>query len=98
MTEKLPVYTSLNRLLWDRWAEDHVQSEFYDIPGFKKGGSSLKSIELEELGPVAGKSLLHLQCHFGLDTLSWIREGAEAVGVDFSDNAIATARKLSADT
>lgn len=98
MSEKLPVYTSLNRLLWDRWASDHVDSEFYDVPGFKRGASSLKSIELEEIGLVKGKTLLHLQCHFGLDTLSWAREGAAVVGVDFSQNAIDLAKKLGKET
>ena len=55
---------------------------------FKAGKTSLKNIELTELGNVQGKSLLHLQCHFGLDTLSWAREGAKVTGVDFSEEAI----------
>ena len=50
---------------------------------------------MEELGNVAGKTLLHLQCHFGLDSLSWARLGARVTGVDFSDQAIALARSLS---
>ena len=73
----------------------HARSKFYDVAGFKSGKSSLKSIELEELGDVSGKSLLHLQCHFGLDTLSWARLGAKVTGIDFSDKAIDLARSLS---
>jgi len=84
-----------NRGLWNEWTPHHAQSEFYDLEGFKNGRCTLKSIELEELGDVSGKSLLHLQCHFGMDTLSWARRGAKVTGVDFSDNAIDIARSLS---
>ncbi len=66
----------------------------YGLAGFKRGETSLKSIELEEVGEVEGKSLLHLQCHFGMDTLSWARLGASVTGVDFSDKAIAVAKSL----
>ena len=73
-------------------------SEFYNVEGFKEGGSSLLPLELEELGNVAGKRLLHLQCHFGMDTLSLARMGAEVTGVDFSPEAIAAARRLAAES
>ena len=66
----------------------------YDVPGFKAGKEQLQPIELRELGDVRGKSLLHLQCHFGLDTLSWARHGAHVTGIDFSDQAIAQAWSL----
>ena len=72
-------------------------SRFYDVDGFKAGKSTLLSIELEELGDVTGKSLLHLQCHFGLDTMSWARLGARVTGVDFSEKAIELARSLSGE-
>ena len=74
----------------------HVGSEMYDVEGFKKGRSSLSDIEVSELGPLIheGTTLLHLQCHFGLDTLSWARRGAVVTGVDFSGEGIATARGL----
>jgi len=85
----------MNQELWNEWTPVHERSEFYDVEGFKAGKSTLKSIELEELGDVSGKSLLHLQCHFGLDTLSWARLGANVTGVDFSDKAITLARSLS---
>ena len=84
-----------NRLLWDELTAIHERSAFYDVEGFLAGASSLTSPELDELGPeVAGKRLLHLQCHFGLDTLSWARMGATVTGVDFSGRAIALARDL----
>ncbi len=87
-------YLEANRRAWDNWTGLHLKSELYDVPGFKAGKTSLQEIELGELGDVAGKDLLHLQCHFGMDTLSWGRLGARATGVDFSDQAIRTARNL----
>ena len=83
-----------NQLAWNEWARLHVGSKSYDVEGFKAGQSSLLAIEREEIGDVGGKSLLHLQCHFGLDSLSWARAGARVTGVDFSDDAIGIARSL----
>lgn len=91
-TRRDPVAENLH--LWNRWAEIHPDTDFYDLAGFRKGGSSLQAIERQEVGDVAGKRLLHLQCHFGLDTLSWARLGADATGVDFSPVAIGRAREL----
>ncbi len=89
-------YLRNNYEMWNDWAPLHAGSEFYDVEGFKKGRSSmLYPIEFEEVGDVTGKSLLHLQCHFGLDTLSWARLGAKVTGMDFSDKAIELARSLS---
>ena len=88
-------YINTNQKMWDQRANVHVKSEFYDVAGFKAGKSSLNPIELEEIGgEVAGKELLHLQCHFGMDTLSLARLGAIATGVDFSGEAIKAARQL----
>jgi SAM-dependent methyltransferase len=87
-----------NRSLWNGWTRLHERSRFYDIEGFKAGKSSLMPVELEEVGDVAGKSLLHLQCHFGMDTLSWARLSAQVTGVDFSDEAIKLARTLAAES
>jgi SAM-dependent methyltransferase len=89
-----------NLRLWNVWTGIHEASAFYDVDGFRAGGSSLWPLELEELGPLVheGTSLLHLQCHFGLDTLSWARGGARVVGLDFSDEAVALARRLAAET
>lgn len=86
-----------NRSLWDEWTEINARSQMYDLPGFLAGRSSLHDLELSEVGDVAGKSLLHLQCHFGMDTLSWARLGAQVTGVDFSPKAVALARKLAAE-
>ena len=83
-----------NRRLWDEWARIHQESAFYDMAGFRAGQTSLKHIELEEVGEVTGKSLLHLQCHFGQDTLSWARAGAKVTGVDLSPEAISRAQAL----
>ncbi len=87
-------YFENNRKLWNRRTALHKDSEFYDLPGFMAGASSLKPLELEALGEVSGKTLLHLQCHFGLDTLSWARQGASVTGVDFSEDSIALAKKI----
>lgn len=83
-----------NQRAWDIRTSVHRDSAFYDLASFKQGRSSLQPLEQEELGDVAGKSMLHLQCHFGLDTLSWARRGARVTGVDFSEQAISLARSL----
>jgi SAM-dependent methyltransferase len=90
-------YRDTNRNLWNGWARFHVRSAFYDVPAFKAGKSSLMPIEMSELGSVIDKSLLHLQCHFGMDTLSWARLGARVTGVDLADEAIRLARQLSSE-
>jgi SAM-dependent methyltransferase len=87
-------YLTNNRDLWDGWTEIHAASTFYDVPAFRAGGLALRSIELEAVGDVSGMQLLYLQCHFGLDTLSWARLGAHVTGVDFSPRAISMARSL----
>jgi SAM-dependent methyltransferase len=90
-------YLETNRRHWDELVPLHMQTRFYNVDAFKAGASSLHELELAEVGDVAGKSLLHLQCHFGLDTLSWARRGAEVTGVDFSPVAIAAAQSLAAE-
>lgn len=87
-----------NREGWNLRTPVHLRSGFYEIDDFVKGGTSLRCVELEELGDVAGKSLLHLMCHFGQDTLSLARMGARATGIDFSAAAIAAARGLARKT
>ncbi len=91
-------YIEINRYSWNRRTEVHLNSEFYDVPGFLEGKSSLKEIELDLLGDLEGKTVLHLQCHFGQDTISLARMGAKVTGVDLSDIAINNARKLSQQT
>lgn len=87
-------YFQTNKENWNQRVDVHSQSEFYNLQEFKKGKSSLNPYEIEALDNVQGKSLLHLQCHFGLDTLSWRRRGAKVVGLDFSEEAIKLARAL----
>jgi len=91
MTE--PDYIEINRQSWNKRTAVHVHSDFYDQAGFLKGNTSLNDIEMDLLGDVKGKSILHLQCHFGQDTLSLARLGAEVTGVDLSDQAIDFARQ-----
>lgn len=83
-----------NESLWDAWTAIHAKGEFYDLEGFKAGGVRLRPYEIEMVGDVSGKSLLHLQCHFGIDTLSWARLGARVTGADLSPDAIELARSL----
>lgn len=87
-------YFAANRARWDEVVEIHAASDFYGVDRFLAGESTLLGLDLEEVGEVVGKSLLHLQCHFGMDTLSWAREGATVTGLDFSPEAVATARDL----
>ena len=90
--------SELNRTWWDERVPLHLASDFYDVEGFKAGAGTLRPFELDEVGDVSGRSLVHLQCHFGLDTLSWARRGAEVTGLDFSAPAVDAARTLAADT
>jgi SAM-dependent methyltransferase len=87
-------YLNINKTSWNKRTDVHIGSDFYDNKSFIQGRSSLNEIELEFLGDLAGKSVLHLQCHFGQDTLSMARMGAETTGVDLSDVAIARAKEL----
>lgn len=87
-------YTKANQALWNERTPFHAKSDFYDLESFKAGGIRLRDYELAEIGDVAGKELLHLQCHFGIDTLSWARLGARPTGVDYSEPAITLARSL----
>jgi 2-polyprenyl-3-methyl-5-hydroxy-6-metoxy-1,4-benzoquinol methylase len=87
-------YFEANKELWNQRTMVHKESSFYDLAGFKAGASVLNSIELNELGEVKGKKMLHLQCHFGMDSLDWSRRGADVTGVDLSDEAIKEARRL----
>ncbi|MEU9863040.1 class I SAM-dependent methyltransferase [Streptomyces sp. NPDC047971] len=87
-----------NRARWDERVPIHAASEFYDLDAFRAGKDALRDFEVAEVGDVTGRSLLHLQCHIGLDTLSWARHGASrVVGLDFSEPAVETARSLAAD-
>jgi SAM-dependent methyltransferase len=90
-------YLQANQALWNTWTRYHVESTFYNVEGFKAGRRQLDPIVLAGLGDVTGNSLLHLQCHFGMDTLNWARQGAIVTGVDFSEEAIKAARTLASE-
>jgi len=95
MNIKADQYFQVNQTAWDALVPLHLgPGEVYDIEAFKRGASTLTYIERDELGDVSGKSILHAQCHFGLDSMSLARMGAKVTGVDFSDKAIEAARAL----
>jgi SAM-dependent methyltransferase len=89
-------YLEANRRRWNELAELHPKTEFYRfyLDRLRAGGTSLHGLEIGEVGDVGGQSLLHLQCHFGVDSISWARRGASVTGVDFAGNAVARARRL----
>jgi len=87
-------YFKINKETWNKKVGIHANSDMYDMESFKKGKSSLMQYELNRFPNVTGKSLLHLQCHFGQDTLSWARMGAKVTGIDLSDEAIKLAKSL----
>jgi SAM-dependent methyltransferase len=87
-----------NHSWWNGVVEAHVKSPSYLTQAFRAGGDTLHPIESGEIGDVTGKRLVHLQCHFGLDTLSLARRGAQVTGLDFSANALAQARALAKET
>ncbi len=86
-----------NQAHWDEVVPAHVRA-YEEVAMLKAGGIALDEIELREVGDVTGKTLLHLQCHIGTDTLSWARQGAVVTGVDFSAASIAAARQLADET
>ena len=88
-------YLDINRSSWNAKVESHLKSDFYFVDEFVKGRTSLNSIELDLLGDVKGKQILHLQCHFGQDSISLSRLGAKVTGMDLADKAIDAARQLS---
>jgi SAM-dependent methyltransferase len=91
-------YLEVNRTSWNNRTEVHISTDWYNIPAFIAGESSLKEIELGLLGDLSNQSALHLQCHFGMDTISLERLGAKATGVDLSNRAIEEAEKLAEKT
>jgi SAM-dependent methyltransferase len=87
-------FVGSNRALWDEWTAIHEGSAFYDLAAFREGGIRLRDYELAEMGDVAGKDVLHLQCHFGIDSLSFSRLGAHVTGADLSPKAVELAARL----
>jgi 2-polyprenyl-3-methyl-5-hydroxy-6-metoxy-1,4-benzoquinol methylase len=91
-------YIAINRQSWNNRVQSHMNSDFYDLEGFLQGKTSLNSIELKLLGEIKNKYILHLQCHFGQDSLSLGRLGAHVTGVDLSNKAIESAKELADKT
>ena len=87
-------YYKINKEAWNARTEIHLHSSFYDLNKFKREVKSVPDLDLSLQGDVREKSILHLQCHFGMDTLSLSKLGANVVGVDFSEEAIQTAKSL----
>ena len=87
-------YLDINRKSWNAKVAPHLKSDFYFVEEFLKGRTSLNSIELDLLGDINGKEILHLQCHFGQDSISLSRMGAKVTGIDLSDQAIEAAKDL----
>lgn len=88
-------YLTANKQWWNKITPVHAKSKLYDLEKFKKGKTSLQTVEQDELGNVKGKSMLHLMCHFGMDSLSFAKKGATVTGVDISETSVRFAKKLS---
>jgi SAM-dependent methyltransferase len=96
-TDLADKYLEINRALWETRVNPHLHSDFYDMQSFRSGASSLNEIELSLLGDIKGKDIIHLQCHFGQDSLSLARLGAKVTGIDFSQAAIDVARSIATE-
>lgn len=90
--------TVTNLAWWDERASHHVRSDFYDVQRVIDGEIRLNPYEIEEVGDVTGKALVHLQCHLGTETIGWARLGANATGLDFSSEVVENARRLADDS
>lgn len=88
-------YTKVNKKWWDNITSVHAKSSLYNLKKFGKSATSLQTVELQELGTIKGKTILHLLCHFGMDSLSLARKGARVTGVDLSSQSILLAKSLS---
>lgn len=97
MTTTETDWLRINRENWDDRVPIHAASAYYDLAGFRAGGCTLRDFEIEEVGDVTGRRLLHLQCHMGQDTLSWARRGADVTGLDLSEPAVRQATDLARD-
>ena len=95
---RMAEYKTTHLEMWEEAVDIYYGSDFYGVERFKAGETTLEDLERPEMGSVDGKTLLHLQCYFGMDTLSWAREGATVTGLDFSPEAIEAARRLSKES
>ncbi|MFN2595180.1 MAG: class I SAM-dependent methyltransferase [Actinomycetota bacterium] len=90
-------FLRVNQARWDELVDVHAASDHYNLEGFRAGAIRVRDYEIEDVGDVNGKSLLHLMCHLGIDTLSWARLGARVTGADFSPKAIDKAREIAGE-
>ncbi|MEO3787937.1 class I SAM-dependent methyltransferase [Actinocorallia sp. B10E7] len=97
MKDLIGHWREVNQANWDERVPIHLAGSFYDLPGFREKRDVLRDFEIAEVGDVTGRSLVHLQCHFGQDTLSWAARGARVSGLDFSGPAVEAARELAAE-
>ncbi|MBV8300470.1 MAG: class I SAM-dependent methyltransferase [Candidatus Dormibacteraeota bacterium] len=88
--------TAANRRHWDELGTRHPHTPHYGekVDRLVAGGSVLRRLEIDEMGDVSGRSMLHLQCHLGTESVSWARRGAAVTGVDFSPAALESARAI----
>ena len=91
-------YLNTNKQLWNNKVSHHIESDFYKMDYFLAGNTSLNTIELDLLGNIEGKSVLHLQCHFGQDSISLAKLGAKVTAIDFSEIAIEKAKEIATQT
>jgi 2-polyprenyl-3-methyl-5-hydroxy-6-metoxy-1,4-benzoquinol methylase len=77
-----------NRAWWDERVPLHAAGRAYGLPGFPEGHETLLPYEPDEVGDVQNRTLFHLMCHIGLDTLSWARRGTQVTGLDFAPSAL----------
>ena len=82
-----------NKARWNESALIH-ETAYREIEMLRQGDEILDPLELDELGDVAGKRMLHIQCHIGTDSLAWARHGAAVTGIDFSEEAVGVAERL----
>lgn len=87
-----------NRRSWNHATRAHNSHKGNQAKFLREGGSTLFLEEIELLGDLAGRALVHLQCNAGQDTLSLARLGATVTGVDISDEAVEFARRLSRES
>jgi 2-polyprenyl-3-methyl-5-hydroxy-6-metoxy-1,4-benzoquinol methylase len=96
----LDAFRQTNQVNWNERTHIHAASRSYHIASYITDPHKISDVvrfDVADLGNVRGHTLLHLQCHIGTDTLSLARLGAIVTGIDFSPDAIETARQLSAD-
>lgn len=91
-------YIEINKASWNNKTDVHLKSEFCNVDGFLDSESSLNNVELDLLEDIRGKTILHLQCHFGQDSISLSRRGTKVTGIDLSDKSILRTNEFAEST